>query len=180
MSTETQENIVSPADDEQITKPESATKTTKASTKKPEDPKKFAAEKKLAEQNRIERQALNRELKRESEEEAEAKTEVGDSSSWIPNTSFTTVLSVVGIGLTIFDLYMRYRKGEGSREDVSEVRLMLRVDEKSSEAKAEVKAEENMKREAVEKIQDTYLLEPSKKNTQNVPGQSSKIKCGMD
>ena len=69
MSTETQENIVSPADDEQITKPESATKTTKASTKKPEDPKKFAAEKKLAEQNRIERQALNRELKRESEED---------------------------------------------------------------------------------------------------------------
>ena len=115
MSTETQENIVSPAEDEQITKPESAakalTKTTKASAKKPKDHKKVAAGKKLAEQNRIARQALNRELKRESEvkaeEEAEAKTEVGDSSSWIPSTSFTTVLSVVGIGLTILDLNMR-------------------------------------------------------------------------
>ena len=48
MSTETQENIISPAEDEQITKPESATKTTKASTKKPKDPKKVAAGKKLA------------------------------------------------------------------------------------------------------------------------------------
>ena len=65
MSTETQENIISPAEDEQITKPESATKTAKASIKKPKDPKKVAAGKKLAEHNKIENQALNRELKRE-------------------------------------------------------------------------------------------------------------------
>ena len=39
MSTETQENIVSPAEDEQITKPESATKTTKASTKNQKTPR---------------------------------------------------------------------------------------------------------------------------------------------
>ena len=58
MSTETQENIVSPAEDEQIAKPESATKTTKASTKKPKDPQKVAAGKKLAQHNRIARQAL--------------------------------------------------------------------------------------------------------------------------
>ena len=118
---------------------------------------------------------LNRELKRESEAEAETKakaeTEVGDSDSWIPNTSFTTVLSVVSTGLTIFDLYMRYRKGEARTS---------RVDEKSSEAKVE----KNMKREAeaVEKSQDTSLqssLAPSKK-TQSIPVQSSKIKCGMD
>ena len=64
-----------PAEDEQITKPESATKTTKASTKKPKDPKKVAAGKKLAEHSRIERQALNRVLKRESEAKAEAKAE---------------------------------------------------------------------------------------------------------
>ena len=160
-------------------KPESAAKTTKASVKavakKPKDPKKVAAGKKLAEHNRMARQALNRELKRESEAKAEAEAEVGDSSSWIPNTSFTTVLSIVGIGLTIFDLYMRYRKGEGA----SEARTS-RVDAKSSE----VKAEENMKceEESVEKSQETSsrsLLAPSK-NTQNVPGQSSKIKCGID
>ena len=43
MSTETQENIISPAEDEQITKLESIAKTTKASVKasakKPKDPK---------------------------------------------------------------------------------------------------------------------------------------------
>ena len=64
-----------PAEDEQRTKPESATKTTKASTKKPKDPKKVAAGKKLAEHSRIEKQALNRVLKRESEAKAEAKAE---------------------------------------------------------------------------------------------------------
>ena len=154
MSTETQENIVSPAEDEQITKPKSATKTTKASAKKPKDPKKVAAGKKLAEHNRIERQALNRELKRDSE--AEAKTEVGDSNSCIPNTSFATVLSVVDIGLTIFDLHMKYRKGASEAQT-------SRVDEKSSEAKVEVKAEakEESVIEPVEKSQDTSFLTPS-------------------
>ena len=165
MSTETQENIISPAEDEQITKLESIAKTTKASVKasakKPKDPKKVAAGRKLAEHNRIEMQVLNRELKRESEAEAKTKAEagVGDSNSWIPNTSFTTVLSVVGISLTIFDLYMRYRKGEGAREGVSKAQVS-RVDEKSSEAKAEVKAEakEESVIEPVEKSQDCSLL----------------------
>ena len=39
--------------------------------------------------------------------------------------------------------------------------------------KAEAKEESVI--EPVEKSQDTPLLTPSKKNTQNVPGQSSKI-----
>ena len=126
-------------------------------------------------------------MKRESE--AEAKTEVRDSNSWIPNTSFTTVLSVVGIGLTIFDLYMRYRKGEDASEGASEGKSKAqnsRVGEKSSEAKVEVKVEAKVEAkeesviEPVEKSKDTSSLKPSKKNTQNVRGQSSKIKCGMD
>ena len=121
----------------------------------------------LAEHNRMARQALNRELKQESEAKAEAKAEaeaeVGDSNSWIPNTSFTTVLSVVGIGLTIFDLYMRYRKGEAQAS---------RVDEKSSE----VKAKENTKGEAVEKSQETSSLTPSlAPSNKRSSGQSLKI-----
>ena len=47
-------------------------------------------------------------MKQESEEEAE----VGDSSSWLPNISFTTILSVVGIGLTILDIYLRTRQNK--------------------------------------------------------------------
>ena len=106
MSTEIQENI-SPDKTNQITETESTSaKATKASVKRKKHPKKVAAGKRLAEHNRIIREALNRELKQESEEEAEVR----DSSSWLPNTSFTTILSVVGIGLTIFDLYLRTRQ----------------------------------------------------------------------
>ena len=106
MSTEIQENI-SPDKTNQITETESTSgKATKASVKRKKHPKKVAAGKRLAEHNRTIREALNRELKQESEEEAEVR----DSSSWLPNTSFTTILSVVGIGLTIFDLYLRTRQ----------------------------------------------------------------------
>ena len=77
---------------------------------------------------------------------------------------------------------MRYRKGQGAREGASEGASKAqssRVDEKSPEVKAEAKEESVI--EPVEKSEDTSLLTPSKKkNTQNVPGQSSKIKCGMD
>ena len=45
-------------------------------------------------------------LKKQREEEEKEK----DSSSWLPNTSFTTILSVVEIGLTIFNLYLRTRQ----------------------------------------------------------------------
>ena len=106
MSSEIQENI-SPDKTNQITETElTSAKATKASVKRKKHPKKVAAGKRLAEHNRIIREALNRELKQESEEEAEVR----DSSSWLPNTSFTTILSVVGIGLTIFDLYLRTRQ----------------------------------------------------------------------
>ena len=54
---------------------------------------------------------LKRELKREAGEgeAGEGEGERGGFNSRIPNASFTTVLIVIGIGLTVFDLYMRYR-----------------------------------------------------------------------
>ena len=61
----------------------------------------------MAEKNKIAREALKKQKQREEEEEKEK-----DSSSWLPNTSFTTILSVVGIGLTIFDLYLRTRQNQ--------------------------------------------------------------------
>ena len=76
MSTENKEVIPDSSENEQITKPGSTTKTSiKTAGQKTKDPKKVAAGKKLAEQNRKAKEALNRELKREAEAEG------GDSSS---------------------------------------------------------------------------------------------------
>ena len=84
----------------------------KDTKKREKDPKKVAAGKKLAEYNRKAKEALAREMKRE---EALQTTEQNENTyseykSWIPELSFTTVLSVVGLGFTAFDLFMRYRE----------------------------------------------------------------------
>ena len=98
---------------EQITKPEE----NKASTPKREkDPKKVAAGKKLAEYNMKAREAYVREKNREAEMKRksvdtssapEGADEVS-TESWIPELSFSTVLSLVGLGFTAFQLYMTY------------------------------------------------------------------------
>ena len=52
-------------------------------------------------------------MKREEKMKQEEETnEDGESKSWLPELSFTTVLSIVGIGFTAFDLFMRYTKIE--------------------------------------------------------------------
>ena len=102
---------------EQITAdPEPGNKDTK---KREKDPKKVAAGKKLAEYNKKAKEALAREMKRE-EEPAPAgrganENTYSEAKSWLPELSFATVLSVVGLGFTAFDLFMRYREkaGEG-------------------------------------------------------------------
>ena len=75
--------------------------------KKEKDPKKVAAGKKLAERNKKAREALAREIKREKEHEKNSNQE-SEPKAWIPELSFTTVLSIVGIGFTAFDMFMRY------------------------------------------------------------------------
>ena len=106
MSTEIQESVFSPAETDQITETKST--SAKSTTNKIKDPRKVAAGKKLAEKNKIAREALKKQKQREGEEET-------DSSYWLPNASFTTILSVVGIGLTIFDLYLRTRQNQSPR-----------------------------------------------------------------
>ena len=87
--------------------------------KREKDPKKVAAGKKLAEYNKKAKEALAREIKREKEqaeiknEESETKSENG--KAWLPELSFTTVLSIVGIGFTAFDMFMRYYKNRNTR-----------------------------------------------------------------
>ena len=94
--------------EEQITKP-----APKAKPQREKDPKKVAAGKKLAEKNRQAIAALEREVKREREI-AEKEQENENSAGWLPEMSFQTVLSIVGIAFTAFELYQRFRQKESS------------------------------------------------------------------
>ena len=81
--------------------------------KKDKDPKKVAAGKKLAEYNKKAKEALAREMKREEkikQEEESNENTYSEAKSWLPEISFTTVLSVVGLGFTAIDLFMRYKE----------------------------------------------------------------------
>ena len=86
---------------EQITKvPEPVNKL------KTKDPKKVAAVKKLAELNKKAKDALAREMKREAHPE----------DKWLPELSFSTVLTVVGIGLTATDLFFRFYRSKKEKD----------------------------------------------------------------
>ena len=91
---------------EQITKP-----ATKVKPQKEKDPKKVAAGKKLAEKNRQAKAALEREIKREI---TEREQENENSAGWLPEMSFQTVLSLVGVAFTAFELYQRFRPKSSS------------------------------------------------------------------
>ena len=93
-------------EEEQITKP-----APKVKPQKEKDPKKVAAGKKLAEKNRQAKAALEREIKREI---AEKEKENENSSGWLPEMSFQTVLSLVGVAFTAFELYQRFRPKSSS------------------------------------------------------------------
>ena len=91
-------------EEEQITKP-----APKVKPQKEKDPKKVAAGKKLAEKNRQAKAALEREIKREIVEK-----ENENSAGWLPEMSFQTVLSLVGVAFTAFELYQRFRPKSSS------------------------------------------------------------------
>ena len=78
---------------------------------KEKDPKKVAAGKKLAEKNRQAKAALEREIKREI---AEKEKENENSAGWLPEMSFQTVLSLVGVAFTAFELYQHFRPKSSS------------------------------------------------------------------
>ena len=105
MSDEVRETV-NENQEEQITKP-----APKVKPQKEKDPKKVAAGKKLAEKNRQAKAALERELKREI---AEREQENENSAGWLPDMSFQTVLSIVGVAFTAFELYQRFRPKSSS------------------------------------------------------------------
>ena len=92
--------------EEQITKP-----APKVKPQKEKDPKKVAAGKKLAEKNRQAKAALEREIKREI---GEKEKENENSAGWLPEMSFQTVLTIVGIAFTAFEMYHRFRPKSSS------------------------------------------------------------------
>ena len=95
------ENQKLAAREEQITKP-----APKVKPQKEKDPKKVAAGKKLAEKNRQAKAALEREIKREI---AEKEKENENSAGWLPEMSFQTVLSIVSVAFSAFEMYKRFR-----------------------------------------------------------------------
>ena len=100
------ENQKLSAQEEQITKP-----APKVKPQKEKDPKKVAAGKKLAEKNRQAKAALEREIKREI---AEKEQQDENSAGWLPEMSFQTVLSIVGVAFTAFEMYQRFRPKSSS------------------------------------------------------------------
>ena len=78
--------------------------------------------KKLAEYNKKEKDALAREMKRE------ANTE-DSGESWLPEVSFSTVLTVIGIGLTAADLLFRFYRSKTEKDsyDLTPVHMILKT-----------------------------------------------------
>ena len=101
---------------------------------KEKDPKKVAAGKKLAEKNRQAKAALERELKREI---AEREQENENSAGWLPEMSFQTVLSLVGVAFTAFELYQRFRTKSSSGSAQSPISPQTEPKHSDSRAKLE-------------------------------------------
>ena len=100
------ENQKLAAQEEQITKP-----APKVKPQREKDPKKVAAGKKLAEKNRQAKAALEREIKREI---AEKEKDNENSAGWLPEMSFQTVLSIVGVAFSAFEMYKRFHPKSSS------------------------------------------------------------------
>ena len=119
--------------EDQITKP-----APKVKPQREKDPKKVAAGKKLAEKNRQAKAAQERELKREI---AEREQENENSAGWLPEISFQTVLSIVGVAFTAFELYQRFRPKSSSGSAQSPISPQPEPKHSDSEAGAKLRAE---------------------------------------
>ena len=122
--------------EEQITKP-----APKGKPQREKDPKKVAAGKKLAEKNRQAKAALDREVKREREI-AEKEQENENSPGWLPEMSFQTVLSIVGIVFSAIELYRRFRQKDSSAGgEAGEAAVQSPISQITAEPRAEPRAE---------------------------------------
>ena len=149
------ENQKLAAEEEQITKP-----APKVKPQKEKDPKKVAAGKKLAEKNRQAKAALEREIKREI---AEKEKENENSAGWLPEMSFQTVLSIVRVAFSAFEMYKRFRPKSSSP----------RAEPKQSEAAAGATADAEPGKPEKAKLGE------SQAPTSETPGSAVSSKIGM-
>ena len=98
---------------------EQITKTPSNVQKKEKDPKWVAAGKKLAENNKRMREEYAKykalEAQRADKAPPEPETET-QGSEWLPKLSLTNVISLVGIGLTVYNIFMRSRKKQPTND----------------------------------------------------------------
>ena len=84
--------------------------------KKEKDPKRVATGKKLAEKNKQMREEHARlkasEAQRATESLHEAAEPETNDSEWLSKLSLTNVISLVGIGLAIYNIYMRSKDNQ--------------------------------------------------------------------
>ena len=126
------ENQKLAAQEEQITKP-----APKVKPQEEKDPKKVAAGKKLAEKNRQAKAALEREIKREI---AEKEKENENSAGWLPEMSFQTVLSIVGVAFSAFEMYKRFHPKSSSGSVKNSISPRAEPKQSDSEAGAKLRA----------------------------------------
>ena len=100
---------------EQITKTPS-----NVASKREKDPKKVAAGKKLAENNKRMREeyAKYKALEAQRETESPTDTEGNVSGEWLPKLSLTNIISLVGIGLTVYNIFIRSREKQNNNKHV--------------------------------------------------------------
>ena len=81
---------------------------------KEKDPKRVAAGRKLAEYNKRAKEALARETERVKPPDVK-DDDSSEPGGWIPELSFGIMLSLVGIGLTAVELFLRYKGSESPK-----------------------------------------------------------------
>ena len=157
------ENQKFAAQEEQITKP-----APKVKPQKEKDPKKVAAGKKLAEKNRQAKAALEREIKREI---AEKEKENENSAGWLPEMSFQTVLAIVGVAFSAFEMYKRFRpKASSPRSEPKQ---------SDSEAGAKLRAPTSEAAAGATADAEPVKLEKAKLGERQAPRSAVSSKIGM-
>ena len=109
----------------QVEQVEQITKTPSNVQKKEKDPKRVAAGKKLAEKNKLMREEHARLKASEAQRATESLHEAAEpetNSEWLSKLSFTNVISLVGIGLTVYNIFMRSKKEQDTNKKQEEWR----------------------------------------------------------
>ena len=100
---------------------EQITKAPSNVAKKEKDPKRVAAGKKLAEKNKQVKEEYARlkasEAQRATESLHEENLPETNDCEWLSKLSFTNVISLIGIGLAVYNIYMRSKDNKQHNDE---------------------------------------------------------------